>query len=296
MRVGVHCSVRNGFTGALEEAARLGCETLQIFTQSPRGWMTRTYTDQEFADFRLRREQLGLDPVVVHSPYLPNLCTSAPELYARSLRTLKDDLLRCEKLGAAYLVIHPGAYSPDSNLETGLSRIHAALNEALATVKGTSRILIENMAGGGRRIGAPFSEVAKILNGVVDQNRIGVCFDTCHATGAGYDLSSESAVAKVLSEFEREIGLSRIFAFHVNDSKGDVGSHRDLHQHLGKGFVGRTGFEAIFANSAFARCALILETPKDSPRADLVNLKFLRSCLPEDAQVKRPTSEKLIHG
>jgi len=279
MRVGVHCSVRNGFSSALEEAARLGCEALQMFTQNPRGWKTRLYTDEEFASFRARRKELGLGPVVVHSPYLPNLCTSNGHLFQRSVETLEGDLRRSEQLGAEFLVIHPGAYSPDSDYAFGLKQIHRALNQALDAVPGRCVVLVENMAGGGRRIGSAFREVAEILGGVKQQERVGVCFDTCHATGAGYDLSTASSVETALAEFDREVGLKRIRVFHVNDSRGKVGSHRDLHEHLGKGAVGLAGFRAIFKRSVFIDCALILETPKDSPRADLVNLKTLRSCI-----------------
>jgi deoxyribonuclease IV len=281
MRVGVHTSVRKGFAAAAQEAGALGCETVQIFTQSPRGWMTRVYADEEFSAFRAARQRLALDPIVVHAPYLPNLCTSDETLYQRSLRALKDDLARCEQLGAEYLVIHPGAYSPDSTVQFGLDRIGAALNEALAAVPGRVMILIENMAGGGRRIGGPFEEIAAILGRVRQDRRVGVCFDTCHAYANGYDLSSAAGVASMLEAFDRTVGLERIFVFHVNDSKGAREGHRDLHQHIGEGNIGLAGFHALFSRPEFARCALILETPKDpAPASDIRNLKRLRSCLP----------------
>ena len=281
MRVGVHCSVRKGFVGALEEAAALGCETMQMFTQSPRGWKTRVYSEEEFALFRDERKRLGITPVVVHAPYLPNLCTSNELLYQKSLQALKDDLARCENLGAEYLVIHPGSYSDGADLETGFARIGAALNEGLRSVPGTSRILIENMAGGGRRVAGPFQQIAEMLKRVDQQDRIGVCFDTCHAFAAGYDISTEQGVSDTLQEFDREIGLERIYVFHTNDSKGARGSHRDLHQHLGQGMIGLNGFKALFRSGPFNERAFILETPKEpAPTSDLENLKKLRSCLP----------------
>jgi deoxyribonuclease-4 len=280
MRVGVHCSVRKGFVGALEEAAALGCQTLQIFTHSPRGWKTRVYEPSEFSAFRDRNKTLKLGPLVVHSPYLPNLCTSDDLLFKRSIDALKADLSRCAQLEAPFLVVHPGAFSPDSTYEVGIARIRAALNEALSAVPGSTRILIENMAGGGRRVGGTFKEMADIINGVDHPDRIGVCFDTCHAYGAGYDVSTEAGVLATMNEFDKELGIKRIFAFHVNDSKGALGSHRDLHQHLGKGYVGLTGLKVLFSRPEFSGCAFILETPKDTPRADLENLKKLRSCLP----------------
>lgn len=279
MRVGVHCSVRNGFVKALQEAAALGCQTLQIFTQSPRGWRTRTYAESEFSEFRKERERLQIYPVVVHSPYLPNLCTSNPALYHRSVRALKEDLLRCEKLGAEYLVIHPGAFSPSADLAEGLDQLVAALDETMESVAGRTRVLIENMAGGGRRVGSRFQELTHIFNRVHDRRRLGVCFDTCHALGAGYDLGHSDGVDQTLAEFDREVGIKEIFVFHANDSKAPLGSHRDLHQHIGKGYIGRERFRQLFRPEAFRNCALILETPKDSARADRDNLARLRECL-----------------
>lgn len=280
MRVGVHCSVRKGFVGAIEDAVALGCETMQMFTHSPRGWKTRVYTEDEFAAFRSARAKSGLNPIVVHSPYLPNLCTSNNELYDKSLRSLKEDLMRCEKLGADYLVIHPGAYSPESNAATGFEKLTAACNEALDHVPGQAMILIENMAGGGRRVGGPFHEIAAMLGGIRQKKRVGVCFDTCHAFAAGYDLHRPSGIDGTLQEFDRIVGLTHIKMFHVNDSKGPLGCHRDRHENLGKGYIGLEGFSYLFSRDVFKNCAFILETPKEpQPHADLENLKDLRSCL-----------------
>jgi deoxyribonuclease-4 len=281
MRTGVHCSVRKGFVGALEEAAALGCETFQMFTTNPRGWQSRVYTEDEFAQFRAARVKLGLTPVIVHSPYLPNLCTSNKDLYAKSLRSLKGDLERCGKLGADYLVIHPGAFSPESDEETGIRTLSGAFNEALEAVPGTTMVLIENMAGGGRRLGGKFSQIAAMLAGVKKQERVGVCFDTCHALAAGYDIHTAAGVKETIKEFDGEIGLDRLKVFHVNDSKGPVGCHRDRHENLGQGFVGLDGFKHLFSAADFSTRAFVLETPKEPmPTADLENLKKLRSCLP----------------
>lgn len=284
MRVGVHASVRRGFSSAIHEAAALGCDTLQIFTQSPSLWQTHVHTDADFAAFRAARAEHGMSPVVVHSPYLPNLCTSNEDMYQRSLRALKEDLACVEKLGAEYLVVHPGAYSPDATPETGYARAAAAFREALDAHPGGSMILIENMAGGGRRIGGPFREIAELIRLTDRDARMGVCFDTCHAYGAGYDLRTPAAVEATLAEFDREVGLARIRVFHVNDSAGPLKSHRDLHQSLGEGEIGLDGFRALFSNSHFSDCALILETPKlPMPQSDLDNLKRLRACLPAAA-------------
>jgi deoxyribonuclease-4 len=281
MRVGVHCSVRKGFVGALEEAAALGCETLQMFTTNPRGWKSRIYHDEEFTLFRERRASIGLDPIIVHSPYLPNLCTNNTEIYDKSRHSLREDLIRCEKLGAQYLVIHPGAYSPDGNPATGYKQLQAAFNEVLDEVGGQATILIENMAGGGRRLGGTFTDIAEMLSGIRQSNRVAVCFDTCHALAAGYDIHSLEGVDKTLEEFKKTLGLGMIKVFHVNDSKGPIGCHRDRHENLGQGYVGLAGLTALFNHEEFKNCSYILETPKEPmPQADFANLEKLRNCLP----------------
>jgi len=233
-RVGVHCSVRDGLPAAVQEAQGLGCETMQIFTRSPRMWRRRTVPKDEIQLFRKLRSQSGIHPIAVHSPYLPNLCTSDESLYQRSRQALLEDLDFCGQIGADYMVIHPGAFSPDATLEMGIQRLVMALNGALKQVSNRTKILLENVAGGGRRIGSRFEEIRTIVEQIQCQNRIGICFDTCHALGAGYNLSTTTGVEETWSEFDKYIGLSRIFVFHVNDSKAPLGSHRDLHQHLGK--------------------------------------------------------------
>jgi deoxyribonuclease-4 len=251
-----------------------------MFTQNPRGWMRRVYSENEFSDFRRAREKSTIGTVIVHSPYLPNLCTSNAELYRKSSEALTEDLKRCEKLGADYLVIHPGAFSPDHDAGEGVQNLINAFNAALETVPGRSMLLIENMAGGGRRVGDSFASIAAMRRGVKDKSRVGVCFDTCHAFAAGYDVRSPRGIKATLDEFDREIGLEHLKMFHVNDSKGPLGCRRDRHENLGEGHIGMDGFKTLFSARDFSSCAFILETPKEPmPQADLKNLKALRSCL-----------------
>jgi deoxyribonuclease-4 len=280
MKCGVHCSVRKGFSGALIDAKKLGCDTLQIFSQSPRGWKTRVIKKEEFVEFRKKRAELQLGPVVIHTPYLPNLCTTDSDLYQKSIQSLKDDLGRCEGLGAEYLVIHPGAYSPDSSPEVGIENLILGCNEALDMVPGRSMILIEIMAGGGRRLGSTFQELKAMLKGIKPASRVGICFDTCHAMAAGYDLSHSEGIKKTLKEFDDVVGLEHIKVFHVNDSKGPCGNHLDRHEHLGKGSIGMKGFKELLSQPQFKGCTFILETPKEpEPEADLRNLERLRASL-----------------
>jgi deoxyribonuclease-4 len=255
----------------------LGCGTLQIFSQDPRHWRTHVYDDAEFDAFHLERERWGLDPVIVHAPYLPNLGSSNRELYEKSVLHLKDDLRQSERLGAAYLVIHPGAFSPGTDLDTGLRHVSAALNEALAAVPGRTQILIENMAGGGRRLCVPFTEIDRMLDGVAHPDRVGVCFDTCHAFAAGDDFRDPAGAERAIRDFDVAIGLDRLRVFHVNDSRSALSSHRDMHQHLGEGFVGMDGFRALLGGGRFRDRSFILETPRDAVDADEKNLNRLRS-------------------
>lgn len=267
--------MRNGFAAALGEAERLRCGTFQMFAQNPRGWRSRVYTAEEFRSFRSARAASGIGRVVVHAPYLPNLCTSNPALYDRSVDCLKADLGRCEALGADFLVIHPGAYSPESDTICGTDNLIRALNGVFADVPGETMILIENMAGGGRRLGAPFEEIRAMLAGVRQTERAGVCFDTCHALAAGFDFRTKAGAAEMWGAFDREIGLDRLKVFHVNDSKDPAGSRRDRHQHLGEGSIGLDGFRQLFGAGDFGGRSFILETPKESPADDPRNLAAL---------------------
>ena len=275
MRIGVHCSVRNGFAAAVEEARRLNCQAMQMFSRSPRMWRARTHEPEEFAAFRRAREEAGIHPVAVHSPYLPNLCTSNEELYRRSCEMLHEDLDICARLGAEYLVIHPGAYSPEANRQTGLSRLVQALGRALEETDHSTMVLVENMAGGGRRLGDRFEDLGEVVDRLGGNPRLGICFDTCHALGAGYAVNSSRGADGVVKEFKKYLDLSLIKMFHVNDSKSPLASHRDRHEHLGKGYVGEEGFRSLLGRPEFRNCAGILETPKDSPAADPRNLALL---------------------
>jgi deoxyribonuclease-4 len=275
IRFGVHCSLRNGLPGALDEAHALGCEAVQLFARSPRMWRMRQHTPDEIAAFRRRRAETGIDPVVVHTPYLPNLATAVEPLYRRSVDSLQEDLVVMEQLAADFLVIHPGSFSLDSTRETGIARICAAINDAVAAVPGSAMVLLENVAGGGRRIGSSFAEIAALVRGIREQRRVGVCLDTAHALAAGYDLATPAGIDAMLAEFDREIGLGRLMMLHFNDSLVPAGSHKDRHEHLGRGHIGAAGFQYLVQRVKGLVRAGILETPKDTPAADRRNLSLL---------------------
>jgi len=277
IRFGVHCSLRDGLTGALEEAHRLGCEAMQIFTRSPRMWKMKPPLPGAVAEFNFRRNEMDIYPLVVHTPYLPNLATSDPALYRSSKTCLREDITLSEQLNADYLVIHPGSYSPDSTPEAGIENVSAAINEVLAAVPGKTVILLENAAGGGRRLAGTVQELAAMMKGIKDKERIGICFDTAHALAAGFDLATPQGIDAALDEYDRGVGLENLKILHCNDSLAPLGSKRDRHQHLGKGCVGQKGFKYLIKCLNGVAEAGILETPKDSEKADERNLRRLFS-------------------
>ena len=275
IRFGVHCSLKNGLAGSLIEAKEKGCQAIQIFTRSPRMWKMRPATKIEIAEFQKTRKELGIFPVVVHAPYLPNLATSNTFLYDKSKGLLAEDLELSEKLGAEYLVIHPGSFSENSDTETGIKKIAFAINESIGQSPGSTRVLLENVAGGGRRIGSSFEELNKIISQIKNKDRIGICFDTAHALGAGYDISNKTGIDKTLNEFESSIGLGKLKVIHMNDSMVPLLSRKDRHEHIGKGYIGLKGFKYLIQCLKGRAEAGILETPKEPEGSDKKNLKLL---------------------
>lgn len=275
MRLGVHVSINKGFTGAVIQARNLGCDGFQIFAGNPRGWARNPLPDGEFQTFVKQREQSGLWPVMVHLSYLPNLATSDPELSEKSFAGFYEDFQRANRLHADFFVFHPGK---SKDRIGGIARITTAVNLILTQIKGPTILLFENQAGAGGELAARFEDLRQLITDI-DANqltRIGVCFDTCHAFAAGYDLRSQAGWEETLAEFERLVGLSYLKIFHLNDAKGDLGAHLDRHQHIGQGMIGLDGFAYLMNNSQLNQLPGILETPQLTPADDLMNLKTLR--------------------
>jgi deoxyribonuclease-4 len=273
LKFGVHVSIGKGFKGAVNQAKGLGCDGFQIFAGNPRGWARNPVPDLEFTEFKKAREQFGLWPVMVHLAYLPNLATANPELHQKSFTVLCEDFQRANRLGADFFVFHPGK---SKERDDGIIRIIAAVNLALEQVKGSTILLFENQAAAGGDIAANFYDLGQLIKGVSEPSRVGVCFDTCHAFAAGYDLRNTSALEQTMAEFERQVGLSYLKIFHLNDAMGDLGSHLDRHQHIGHGTIGLNGFEALVNHPKLNHLPGILETPQESPGDDIRNLKTLR--------------------
>ncbi|GBC75552.1 putative endonuclease 4 [archaeon HR06] len=260
--LGAHVSIAKSLDLAIDRALALKCDTFQIFTRNPRGWKYIPLKDSEINAFKEKLKKSNLKFPTAHMPYLPNLSSPNEETYKRSLESLILELERCGQLGIPYLVIHLGSHM-GSGVEMGIKRIINACNEALEKVKNDTMILLENTAGQKNSVGALFEHLKEIIKGIKQEDRVMVCFDTCHALVSGYEIRNEKAINDVMSEFDRIIGLDRLKVVHINDSKGDIGSHLDRHEHIGLGYIGEKGFEAILKNDVIRKLPLILETPED---------------------------------
>ncbi len=284
MRLGFHCSVGNGLEYTVKEARYLGCETIQIFSRSPRSWGRKEFDPVEVEKFHNLLEKHNISPLVVHMLYLANLASSDKELYARSVSVLTDELKRCKILKAQYLVIHPGRYSTGT-FRQGMKNIIAGINRAFSDTEGSTMLLLENLAGGKTDIGWRFEELKQIIDGVKDEKRLGVCLDTCHLFAAGYDISKRG-FGSTVKEFGKIVGLGYLKMLHLNDSKEPRGSKIDRHAHIGQGHIGIEGFRALVNHQEIKNLPGILETPREKPRGDfselgrdLKNIKILRGLM-----------------
>jgi deoxyribonuclease-4 len=278
VRLGAHQSIDGGLDRAVVRAREAGCEVLQVFTRNSNQWRAKSLAPEEIARFREALAREGIDGVSAHGSYLINMASPDEVLYRRSVEAFGTELDRCEALGIPSLIVHPGSHV-GSGLEAGITRIVAALDEALAARPGAvTRVLLEVWAGQGSTIGGRFEEIGEILLRVREPGRVGVCFDTCHAFAAGYDLRTRAGYEETFATFDRAIGVGKIAAFHLNDSKADLGCRLDRHEHIGKGWIGLEAFRLLLNDPRFTRVPKYLETPKGLDlREDVENLAVLRA-------------------
>lgn len=273
--LGAHVSIAGGLENAFNNGIKSGCEALQIFTKNANRWHAKPITEEQLRRFHLSWKSSGIVHVLAHNAYLINLASPKDGVWNQSKEALQEELWRCHLLGIKDLVMHPGAHL-GKGVEFGLERIRTALQEILPQCSPTVRILLENTAGQGSYLGGDFCHLATLLHGF-DEHRMGVCFDTCHAHAAGYDLSSEENYYHVMKKFDHLIGIQRIKAFHVNDCLKPCGSKVDRHSHIGKGTIGLRGFAALMKDKRFVETPMLLETPKEGDaKMDRVNLSVLR--------------------
>ncbi len=273
--VGCHVSIAGSIRRSVDRAAALGCDTFQIFSRNPRGWKFRDLDEEVIEAFREKLRASGIDPVIDHMPYLPNLGSPKREVYEKSLTALAAELKRCGMLGIPYLVTHLGSHL-GSGIEEGRRRECEAINTALAEAGNGVMLLLENTAGTKNSIGGTFEEIRSIMDGIDDADRIGICFDTCHAFAAGYDLSTVSGFGETVDRFRETIGTRSLRCIHLNDSKGDLDSRLDRHEHIGLGHIREEGFRRILRHKDFRDLPFILETPVDSRRDDAGNIRLVR--------------------
>jgi deoxyribonuclease-4 len=285
-------SVAGGLPLAVDRAVLHGCEALQIFAKNANQWRGRELPPEEIQEFRKRVSRAGIGPVVSHASYLINLATSSAELRAQSMAAMGDELDRAESLGLLGVVLHPGCYTAGSE-DQGLTLIATALLDLLrARRRETTMVLLEHTAGQGTSLGATFEQIATIIERMNGHARVGVCLDTCHLLASGYDIASPEGYTRTFAQFERLVGLERLRAFHLNDSKKPLGSRVDRHTHIGEGLVGLDAFRRLVNDRRFAGLPMLLETPKEEAGArgkvaldkhDARNLQTLRQFLKPQA-------------
>lgn len=274
VKVGVHVSIAGSLDLAVDRAKDAGCDVFQMFSRNPRGWGYQPVNPPVAGTFQEKIHTTGIIPVD-HMPYLPNLASPKEEVYEKSVATLTAELDRCGVLGIPYLVTHLGHHLGDG-IAGGRARVIAAINTALAASKSPAMLLLENTAGEKNSVGSSFEHIRGIMDGIEETGRIGVCFDTCHAFAAGYELRTPEGLEETLAELDESVGLKNLRVIHLNDTKGDRGSGLDRHEHIGLGFIGEDGFRQILHNKVFSTLPLICETPVDDRRDDRGNIAKVR--------------------
>ena len=289
-------SIAGGLPRAVERAGAADCDTLQIFTKSSGQWRARPLPDAEIAEFQRLSEELDVHPVMAHASYLINLAAPADTLRRRSMAALGEELDRAEALGLLGVVLHPGSYTTTTE-EEGLTRIADAIARVLGDRPDQrTMLLLEQTAGQGTNLGHTFEQLKTIITDVErtgTTTRIGVCLDTCHLLAAGYDLGSDTGYTNTMRQLDGCLGLDRLKALHLNDSKTQLGSHVDRHTHIGSGHVGLSTFRRLLTDPRLEDVPMVLETPKarsgkstgiEPDPMDLENLRTLRALMKGEAR------------
>jgi deoxyribonuclease-4 len=277
-RIGIHTSTAGGVELAAERAYRLGCNTFQIFSTSPRQWKPYELARPQCEEMSRLRKRYGLTPLVIHANYLINLAGGNAEFHAKSIAAFGGEVERALALGAEFLVLHPGSFRGSSR-EEGLQRAAMAIEQAvdgLDLQAGKLRILVENTAGSEFSLGGNFEQVAELLYLLGGFVPSGACIDICHTHVAGYDIASNEGFADTLDQLDRTVGLKNVCVWHCNDAKAARGSKLDRHQHIGKGSIGLKPFRRLLNDPRLADAAFIAETPIDEPLDDLTNVNALK--------------------
>ncbi len=281
MKLGFHVSIADSIDQSFDRARQIGCTAFQLFTRNPRTWKSRALNSSEVEAFRRKHRTYGIDPVFAHMPYLPNLASPDDTIYRKSVDSLIEEVERCQVLGIRYVVTHMGSHV-GAGVNEGKTRITKVLRKA-TEIEGPM-ILLENSSGSGSHLGSKLEEIAEIIANT-SGDRVGFCFDTCHAYGAGYDVATKDGLNETIRILRNTVGFSKLKLVHLNDSRGDLGSGIDHHEHIGLGKIGEEGFRNILASQLATR-PMVMETPIDERRRDVENLD--KVC--ELAGLRRPVS------
>lgn len=283
---GAHMSIAGGLYKAFERGKRVRCKTIQIFLKNSNQWKAKPLTEEDRTLFQEAQRRSRISPVLAHDSYLINLASPDRLLYRKSLHAFVEELKRANFLGVPYLILHPGAHM-GTGTKAGIDSVAKALTRALNLVGPPVAVLLENTAGQGSSLGCRFEQLAAILERIGNPDRVGFCLDTCHAFAAGYDIRTEASYVETMREFDRLIGIKKIRAFHVNDSKKDLGCRVDRHCHIGKGFLGLNAFRFLVNDGRFSTIPKILETPKGIGfREDMRNLATLKSLIDSRFEIR----------
>ena len=277
MQIGAHVSISGSVDRAVDNAIERECSAFQIFTRNPRSWFAKDLDIIDLNRFKEKLQASKIDRMAIcaHMPYLPNLSSPEDDGYEKSIKSMIKEVERCDKLGIPYLVTHLGSHK-GSGEENGIKRLTDALNK-VARTEADVMILLENTAGQKNSVGSDFAQLAEIFSKCKPVKKFGVCLDTCHAFVAGYDLRTKTAVQKTMKEFDDTVGITNLKILHLNDSKGEINSNRDRHDHIGLGEIGTEGLGEMIKIMNKNRIPIILETPIDDTRDDFENIKQAKS-------------------
>lgn len=293
-RIGIHTSTSGGVETAAERAWRLGCNTLQVFSSSPRQWKPYALTQAQCSTMREMLQEHDLKPLVVHAGYLLNLAANSDEFYAKTIAGFRGEVERALALGAEYLVVHPGSFRGGSR-EEGLARAAKGIRQATAGLDlpaGELTILIENTAGSEFSLGGSFEQVAALVALLREMVPCAACLDTCHMHVAGYDIVTAEGYAATLRQIDQTVGLRHVPVWHCNDARAACGSHLDRHEQIGRGTIGLEPFRRLLNDPMLKHAAFIAETPIDEPGDDLRNVEALKRLVEDPVPGHEPAAAK----
>ncbi|WP_455367705.1 deoxyribonuclease IV [[Eubacterium] cellulosolvens] len=291
MKIGAHISIRTSLDVSVDRALQIGCNTFQIFTRNPRGWISKPLSPPIVQKFVQKVNESHLNPIFAHMPYLPNLGSGRNEVYTKSVMALEREIRRCTRLQIPYLVTHLGSHL-GAGQEIGKERVLKAIDRVLPSSSGKVIILLENSAGTLNSVGSSFKDIADIIKKSDIPELLGVCIDTCHAFAQGYDLRTITATREFVKSIDKLVGINKVKLIHANDSKGDLGSHIDRHEHIGLGRIGIQGFRSLISHPILRNVPIIIETPDDGKVSDLHDLSLLRRIWIK-TKIKSEDSDKL---